>query len=311
MAEHELMQSGDSLIYREREAAPSEPVRFLQRKEAKKPPRIEVEFMRGDRAGTRASVPGNRIYGPWSGVEAFDAYMAGLERLRADDETTETESGAVEDAYLLLLPRDVAGTLWNPVHHATRIHQRARLEELVATDLDALLQPFATMEQEGDLLVSPNASSAVAEALCRAHPAQVAEWVLEDEERRRAWTKRGKPAGVDGSRNGTSPEWEWLMYRQTYRPIYELLRSWCGHRAVTAHEQRVTAEAEVQRLKVLCAELIDSLREFRPHWPDAFDERLRRDRIKPETIRPLVERPLDPSEVQVRVEYRAGRRWGD
>jgi hypothetical protein len=226
--------------------------------------------------------------------ETFDKYMAGLERLWADDDTTDLETSAVDDVYRLLLLKDVGEMAWKPGHHATRIHDRSGLQELITADLVNLLAPFEQLEDDGDLLVSPNASSAIAEALCRGHPAQIVNWVLEEEEEhRRSWTKRGKPAGVDGEKRSTSAEWEWLMNGETYRPIYELLRSWAGHRAVTAHERRVAAEAELHRLEVFAEELIDALRKFRPHWSDTFEERMRQDRIGPETIRPLVERPLD------------------
>lgn len=301
---------GDELIYRERESASSQRVILHQREERKRSPRFEVEFTEGERAGTQTWVPGNRIYGFWSGVDIFDARMAGLERLRAEDDLTDVETYAIDGVYRLLLPREVGEMTWQPIHHATRIENRPAIEELLGASLSSALGSFATMEYEGGLLVSPNASSALAAELCRTHPAAVSEWVLDEEARQRTWTKTGKPAGVDGQNRGTSAEWEWRSYRETDRPMYELLRSWCGHRAVTAHERRVAAEAEVHRLEVLVTDVIDALRKGWTAQAALFEERLDRDRITAETIRPLVERPLDPSEIPVRVEYRTRGRWG-
>ena len=45
------------------------------------------------------------------------------------------------------------------------------------------------------------------------------------------------------------------------RPVYELLRQWCGHRSVTFYERRTGAEAEVRRLEILIARLIHTVRE--------------------------------------------------
>ena len=302
-------QPGDDLIYRERESDPSERV-ILCSREQKRSPRVEVEFTEGERPGSRAWVPGTRIHGAWRDVAAFDAYSAAVEHLRADDDLTDIESYAIADVYRLLLPREVGDMIWQPIHHATRIEDPEALEGLVAGPLADLLAPFATLEDDGALLVSPNASSELAEALCRTQPARVSEWVLEEEDRQRIWTKKGKPTGVDGEPRGTSPDWEWRRYRETDRPMYELIRSWCGHRAVTAHERRVAAEAEVHRLEVLVTDAIDALRKGWGVQADLFEERLDRDRITAETIRPLVERPLDPSEIPVRIEDRTRGRWG-
>src|SRR6185295_15470180 len=45
------------------------------------------------------------------------------------------------------------------------------------------------------------------------------------------------------------------------RPVYELLRQWCGHRSVTFYERLTAAEAEVRRLEILIARLIHTVRE--------------------------------------------------
>jgi hypothetical protein len=70
---------------------------------------------------------------------------------------------------------------------------------------------------------------------------------------------RSTQVAFDGSGNRTSlPEWEYEYYRKRYRPVYELLRSWCGHRSVTFVERLTAAESEVRRLDILVATLVDA-----------------------------------------------------
>jgi hypothetical protein len=57
----------------------------------------------------------------------------------------------------------------------------------------------------------------------------------------------------------TSPEWEYDWYRRYDRPRHELLRQWCGHRAVMFHERLAAAETENHRLDVLVTDLIEAL----------------------------------------------------
>ena len=61
------------------------------------------------------------MYCPWDEVEEFDEYMAGLGRLRADDDLGEIESGAIDDAFRLLLHSTPKARTISPAAIAPRI----------------------------------------------------------------------------------------------------------------------------------------------------------------------------------------------
>ncbi len=75
------------------------------------------------------------------------------------------------------------------------------------------------------------------------------------------------------------------------------------------HERIVAAENEAVRLDELLDRAIDALKE---HGEDSLADALRReqieDQITPSKVRPLIERPLSPNEIPVRIEYR-NRPW--
>ncbi|MGY4898649.1 hypothetical protein ACWEEK_24080 [Micromonospora aurantiaca (nom. illeg.)] len=136
--------------------------------------------------------------------------------------------------------------------------------------------------------------------------------VIEDEAKSRHKCKHGdeRSSLSTRGREPTTPEREYHVYRRFDRPRHELLRQWCGHRAVTAHERLLAAEAETQRLDVLVTRLIRVLKQAGETTIVAvYAEEHDRERITPATIRPVVDRPLHPSEIPVR-EIRTRRRWG-
>ena len=92
----------------------------------------------------------------------------------------------------------------------------------------------------------------------------------------------------------------------------ELLRQWCGHCAITFQERLITAEAEARPLDMLVAELITALeRAGEVTMADHFHTQHERDGITPERARPMVERPLDPSEDPVgEIGTAPGRSYG-
>ena len=70
------------------------------------------------------------------------------------------------------------------------------------------------------------------------------------------------------------------------RPVY---RSWCGHRSVTFVERLTAAEAEVRRPDILVAKLVDDLKRHDKCGADIYDRRHNEKRIRPETVRPVVD----------------------
>ena len=103
------------------------------------------------------------------------------------------------------------------------------------------------------------------------------------------------------------PYW---WYQQWERPRLELLRQWCGHRAVSAQERLSAAEAECHRLDVLLTDAIGMLRGTGEDVrADRLDEEHERNRITAATVRPVIDRPVPLSEKSVRVVYKYRRAW--
>ena len=78
----------------------------------------------------------------------------------------------------------------------------------------------------------------IAEYACRVNPMPVLDAVIEDEKQYREYSKRGRPRVTYDNRPTTSlPEWEYAYYLEHGHPVHEILRAWCGHRAVTLQER--------------------------------------------------------------------------
>ncbi|MEW1812517.1 hypothetical protein AB0284_17650 [Pseudarthrobacter phenanthrenivorans] len=106
----------------------------------------------------------------------------------------------------------------------------------------------------------------------------------------------------------TSPEFEYDYYLCWQQPVHEILRQWCGYRAVTAHERLLAAEAEVKRLDILLAEAVDRLRRMDEGAAEMIEREHEEERITAYAIRPVPQRPLKPHEIP-RIEVPARRGW--
>jgi len=300
------MQVGEEWIYRLRESAPSERVRILGIQPKKTSARVDVEFVAD---GRRENVPGSRLRRLWAEVDAYDALMAKWARI--EFELTDAEDGAASEVFDNLIPAAVATCEWSPVRHATAVHDRSTLERLLDADLDAVLDGVPSFDLDGIMMVSPEGTLRIAEVMCARRPADVLAWVLAEEAEIRDKCKRGSPTrDLSGHERTTSPECEYEWYLKSDKPRHELLRQWCGHRAVTFHERLTAAEAEVRRLDILVARLIDSARvKGDGTFADIMEEEHNKERITPDKVRPIPDRPLSPQEIPVR-EVPVRRRWG-
>lgn len=305
-----MFEVGDELIYRLRDYEASERVRVVEIDERKKTPRYVVEFLDGDKAGTQQNTPARRLRGLWAEVEAYDQRMADWARID-QTELTEIEQVAVEQVFILLIPPEVAEWEWSSVRFATRIKDRQGLSELIGITVEDLLEQAEGFELDGEVMVSPDATLMIAEYACALKPMPVLEWVLEEEKEYRQHAKDGRPTvRFDNRAYTTSPEWEYQRYLEDGRPLHELLRSWCGQRAVTLQERLGAAEAENRRLDQLITQVFSELKRLghstaAEHLARTYDE----ERITPATFRTVVDRPLKPSEMPVRY-VRAPRQWG-
>lgn len=257
-------------------------------------------------------MPGSRLHGAWNGVEEFDELRANWRRLNGNgDGIDDAEHGAVLAVLIALVPEDIAIYDNSPVRHGLSISDVPTLERIMSRPIGHVLDQVEWFEYEGELELSAPGTLLVAEYVASANPVPMLDAVVKEEAEARAGCKHGRERDFyDGS--GTqlsSPEYEYARYRKYDRPKHELIRAWCGHRAVSFVEQLSAAEAEVQRLDVLVAQVIDHLRKYDANMADCYEREHNEERIRPETVRPVVDRPLAPWEIPVREVRVRGRRW--
>jgi hypothetical protein len=300
---------GDEWVYRVRDDSPSERVRIIGVTLKKRSARVDIEFL-DDTDHRVENVPGSRLRASWCDRESFDALMANWARI-SDLELDDVEQACVEEVFQLLISDEVAELLRSPVICAARVLDQTALTTITGVPTQVLLESCEWFDQDGEVVLSPAGTLLVVESACHANSGRVLDVVMEQEAIARHKCKHGGHAVsvYTGEDEPTSPEWEFDWYTRHDRPRHELLRQWCGHRAITFHERLLAAEAETQRLDVLVTDLIKAV-------AGAGDERSaerfavehERDRVTPDKIRPLVDRPLDPSEIPVR-EVRVRRHW--
>lgn len=304
------MEIGDECIYRSQNQSPSERVRIVDIQQGKKSFRADIEFLDGDKAGARENIPGNRLRGLWSEVAEYDRLTAHWQALSEYD-LTEIEESAVERVFDLLVPSSVATWEWNSVRFATAVHDAEALMHITGKPTAEIITDIAWFDLNGVLMLSPEGTIMIAELACRKNPVPILEWIIEEEKIKREQCKRGGKSRIvrGGDDVTTSPEWEYELYLKYYRPLHEILRQWCGHRAVTLQERLAAAETESHRLDVLVSRLIDVLKKNGDElFAKVMEEEHETERITSEKLRPVVERPLHPSEIPVRY-VRVNRRW--
>ncbi|MGW1056949.1 hypothetical protein [Micromonospora rubida] len=271
---------------------------------------MQVRFL-DDPDERTENVPGSRLRVPWTEVAKFDAMMANWQRLN-DLDLDGTEQAGVEEIFQLLIAAEVAEVEWSPVECATRVSDMGQLCTLIRVPVEEVLAGAEWFNLDGDTMISPAGTLLIAETACWANPTAVLDHVIEEETKSRHKCKHGSERLSLSTRGRglTTPEWEYHSYMRFDRPRHELLRQWCGHRAVTTHERHLAAEAETQRLDLLVTRLIKVLEQVgETTIAGVYAEEYDRERITPATIRPVVDRPLHPSEIPVR-EIRTRRRWG-
>ncbi|MET8757228.1 hypothetical protein [Lentzea sp. NPDC004782] len=305
-----MIQIGDEQIYRQRDHDPSQRVRIVAIDTSKRNPRYEIEFMDGETAGKKANVPERRLRGPWSDVRRYDEMMANWHRV-CGFELTEIEGSAVEYIFEMLIAEEIVNLDWSD--RTAEIIDPVKLEPLIGVPVAQLVDRVESLtNSDGHDVVSPEGSLLIAEFACQVNPAPVLDFVLEDEREYREKTKRGETyTNHRGEERTSDPEWEYSWYLERRRPLHELLRSWCGHRAVTMQERLGAAEAEVRRLDLLVTRLVDQLRENgHSIFADVIASVHEEERITPANYRPVVDRPLKPSEIPVQyIEVRRRRWW--
>jgi hypothetical protein len=205
---------GDEWVYRLRDDAASERVRILAVMPKKSSARLDVVFL-DDPDGRVENVPGSRLPVLWSKVEAYDVLMANwarLDKVKLDD----VESSCASLVFEVLIPEDIAAIGWSTVDDATSIHAATKLEEIIGVPVADIVTRVESFTLNEATVVSPAGTVLIAEAACRANPAQILDEVVEEEAEDRYKCKNGssRVGLISREKEPTSPEWEYHMYRQ-------------------------------------------------------------------------------------------------
>lgn len=306
-----VVEPGHEYVYRESTFAESQRVRVIAVEQRPRSTRVEIEFLDGDGVGTRKQVPGGRIRVPWAEVDAFDELWANWARLAFEGyEQTQAEELAISTVFDQLIPLEVAELGSRPVRDAVEILDRAALEKLLDVSLDEVLSRVECFEYGGKTFASPSFAPLMCELACRANPMTILDVVREEEAEQRERCKRARQVKwFDGEERTMYPEDSYATYLKLWRPTHELLRQWCGHRAVTFQERLTAAEAEMRRLEGLLVRTIDIVKRSDVRTAEDIERELDAERILPENVRPVVDRPIPPHEREVIYVKTRGRRW--
>ncbi|WP_369745680.1 hypothetical protein [Paenarthrobacter sp. AMU7] len=300
---------GQEWAYRVRDDAPSTRVQVTALQREGRKFRVEIRHLDGSAANTTENVPRNRLKVPWNEVSSYDAVMEGWKALRKQS-IDEIESSAMWMIFELLVPETVAELYLTPVDDALTIHNEKALNSLTGCPWTDLPADRSWITYESKPRLSPLASLSIAEMICHNNPGTVLDRIMAEEAESREKVKRGGETEDWETRATvpTTPEYEYRSYLRWNKPRHELLRQWCGYRAVTTHERLLAAEAEVNRLDSLLARTVDWLREYSKSGAEIIDREHEEDRITPLNIRPIPDRPLQPHEIPV-ITVHSRRRW--
>lgn len=298
---------GEYWVYRLREESPSERVLIKDLKVTKTKFRAIVTFDEG----RKENIPGSRLKVLWDEVQQYDELMDKWAKL-AEHTLDEIESCCVDQVFDMMVPLEVADLIYRPVDNILYVHDSETFSEMLGVDIGDYARNCRSFELDDTLVLSPHAAVVIAERLCRVNPTPVLEKVMEEETEARHKSKhgyQGSPISEDDT-GWRSSEWAYQMYREYTRPRHELLRQWCGHRAISNHERLNAFEAECHRLGVLLEDALEELMQLGgQHAVETFRQQLEEERITPYNIRAVPERPLDPSEIPIQTVYKPRRRW--
>lgn len=307
-----LPSPGEFWAYRKHDDAASEQVHILNVLRDKYKVRVEIEFVDGANAGKAQTVSGSRLPVPWRDVDAYDRLMANWQRLETET-VDEVEEFACDVVYERLIPEDIAEVFTGGrAKNGLEVKDIPALEVLMGRPISDVQERNAWFNLNDILILSPTGGLDVAAAVCQESPDPILDYLMAEETKIRHYCKHGRESeGRRGQEDrSTSPEWEYHYYLKYTKPVHELLRQLCGYRAVTAHERLVAAEAETRRLDLLLTHAIDVLRgSDKRMFAAHLEEEHERERILPHRVRPVPDRPLDPSEIPV-IKVSTRRRWG-
>lgn len=252
---------GETWAYRARLFDPLVAVEVI-RHGVKRPARVLVRFVDESFEGKEDWVPPTRLKVPWDGVEDYRAYEERWDRIR--------KAGCQDDDPWFRAADDVIETLFEPEQvevgwresGAVRISDPSALaRQLGLKDTQLAGHPLAFME-DGQLIAPWEVTEFIAATAARQNPDPILQRVA-DEERKAAheaihghWTRTGRRSNDRFFKPEFCASWD----NERYRPVREILRSWCGIEANERFDELAELRKEIKRVGEIAQQAIDALR---------------------------------------------------
>jgi hypothetical protein len=268
---------GRRFAYRERARSPGEPVRPVEVvKEG--PPRsnkAKVRRLDGEYEGLEEWVPKGRLIAPWEEVEALledERRMFGA--LDATGDVYDTlPYKAVRTVFFALPPGEGGDDVF--FGHKVIESELLNIEDLDAVERrlglpaqELLAEPHSYVDRYGEYKAPFEVAVKVAKHCCRTFTQDILRYVQAEEDalkeavvsgyytfpdrRYRSWRDK------DGFEILRTRAEEWLAEQ---KPIFALIREWCGEGAVDEFRQVLELREEVDRLRDLLTDTVRWLRD--------------------------------------------------
>jgi hypothetical protein len=254
------VEVGSSWAYRARAVDPLVEVR-VQKIGTQKPARVLVDFVDQAFEGRQDWVPPNRLKARWADAEAF---LARERRWRAVESVgprghETVEFRAVEVVFEQLIVDEVAVLTWN-AGGVTEIKDPAALALLLDVDPAIFRDHETVFDEDGAVMVPWSVSLSIATQAAARHPEPIADYVDRQERSAQHEAIHGKYVAWSRAEGRQWEPEECVEFdNEYYRPLRELLRSWCGLEPFTRLDELRALRAEVRRLGDLVEDAITKL----------------------------------------------------
>lgn len=236
------MERGQRWAYRQRENAPLVEVQVV-REGTQRHPRVLIRFVDDEFEGKEEWVPPARLKVPWDDVDEFRACEERWARVSAPGpDDCDPRTNAVIMIFNRYLDDDVVEFDLGE-GYATKLHRPHELAEMLGLRQEQLTD-YPESFVEGGAVISPwPATELIASTAARLNADDVLRRLRADERKAQREAIQGRHT-ARGSY--LSPEEAAETDAQFYRPMREVLRSWCGAENAPEREDRAERLRRIQ-----------------------------------------------------------------
>lgn len=213
------------------------------------PPRVLIRFLGDEFEGREEWVPPNRLKVPWAEVDDFRAAETRWAAVKAESRVTEGEDSAAGIVFDKLVNSKVASVIYN-VDGVVRIHDVDVLAESLDIDAKTMRSDPVSFVEDGDLVSPWSITELIARRACELDPEPILSYVANEEAKAAEEATYGRWYRATRSYPGfeVSPEDCFKSDEEFGRPVREVLRRWCGQKAVARRDELAALRTEVRRI---------------------------------------------------------------